>query len=70
MLSLVVFALAFLVGVAMSAVSGPSARVIYVHPTPENSSDYVFRDRAGVCFAVKPQTTRCTDSTLEYPVQT
>jgi hypothetical protein len=64
-----VFVISLIVGLLISRITTPGQRVIFVHPTPDNTGDYLFRDKAGTCFAVVPTEVACTAQSLDYPVQ-
>lgn len=69
MLNVFVFLMALIAGLIISSMTGPSRRVLYVHPTPENTKDYLFRDKSGTCFKVVPAEVLCSKESLDYPVQ-
>lgn len=69
MINVYVFLISLLVGLLVSHIATPGKRIIYVHPTPENTADYLFRDKAGSCFAVTHSSVECTDKARSYPAQ-
>ena len=68
-ISITAFLIAFVVGLLVTLVAQSGNRVLYVHPTPDNVNDYVFKDRVGACFRVHSEEAKCDNTAIDYPRQ-
>lgn len=69
MINIRVFLISFLIGALTTLIAGPKKKIIYVQPTPDNVSDYIFKDKSGVCFSVAATRGVCGKSTNDYVAQ-
>ena len=69
MIDIKVFLASFLIGVLVTLVAGPKKKIIYVQPTPDNVTDYLFKDKSGVCFSVAATKGICNKSSKDYNAQ-
>lgn len=58
-LSPVAFILSLIVGLFFVYLSHPSPEVILVYPTPYNTEQMLYKDKAGACFKFKAKETKC-----------
>ena len=67
-----VFIFSFIVGIIFVYILGPDKKMVYVYPTPFNTSTYQFRDNAENCYEFKSSKTTCPSNPLlihTVPVQ-
>ena len=69
MIDIRVFLTSFLIGVLITLVAGPRKKIYYVQPTPDNVSDYLFKDKTGMCFSVKATRGQCDEYSKDYESQ-
>ena len=69
MINIHIFLISFLVGILITLVAGPKKKIIYVQPTPDNASDYLFKDKSGVCFSVTASRGHCDKTSKNYMPQ-
>jgi hypothetical protein len=51
--SLRIFLVCFIIGLFFSYILGPERKIVYVYPTLTNSTNTIFKDKAGQCFRFK-----------------
>lgn len=66
---LVVFFIAFCVGVMFVCLVEDSPEVIVRWPTPDNAGLVTYVDRANNCYEYVPKEVECTDSAKNIPIQ-
>jgi len=64
-ISLPVFLASFALGLFFVYIIGPEEKVIYVYPTPTNSTTTQYKDGMDECFQYKPILTKCPLNPLD-----
>jgi len=54
-----IFLFCFIIGLFFSYILGPPTKIVYVYPTLSNSSNTIFKDKAGQCFKFKSKKIEC-----------
>ena len=54
-----IFLVSLFVGLFVVYISMPPTQVIYVYPTPDNTEQYLFKDRTDNCFKYQAQEVSC-----------
>jgi len=49
----------FIIGLFFSYILGVQTKIVYIYPTLSNSSNVIFRDKAGQCFKFKSKKIDC-----------
>jgi hypothetical protein len=62
------FIISFAIGIFCVYMTNPPKEVIYVYPTPDNSKQIQYKDRAGQCYEYIPQEVPCQKESM-YPFQ-
>jgi hypothetical protein len=71
-ISLHIFLFSFFLGLFFSYILGPETKVVYVYPTLTNSTNTLFKDKAGQCFRFKSKKVECPDDITkikQIPIQ-
>ena len=67
-----VFFISFLLGLFFLYILGTQHKIVYVYPTLTNSSDVLFKDKAGQYFRFKSKEVECPNDTTtikQIPIQ-
>ena len=67
-----IFLLCFILGLFFSYILGPQTKIVYVYPTLSNSSNTIFKDKAGQCFKFKSKKIECPEDVSkikQIPIQ-
>lgn len=54
-----IFLFCFIIGLFFSYILGTENKIVYIYPTLTNSSNVIFKDRAGQCFKFKSKKVNC-----------
>lgn len=71
-ISIRIFLFCFLLGLFFSYILGSERKIVYIYPTLTNSSNILFKDKAGQCFRFKSKKVECpTDRSQikQIPIQ-
>lgn len=68
-ISFPVFLISFAIGLFVTYIRGVDMKVIYVYPTPENVSRYLYKDAANNCFKYNPVEVKCGTNANNIPMQ-
>ena len=55
------FFISLFIGIFIMYISSPIPNVIIKYPTPENSSDLIFKDESGVCYKYEVEEMSCPE---------
>ena len=55
------FLLGFSIGIFIVYITKPSRKIIYKHPTPDNSERLVYRDESENCYKYVSEEIKCPD---------
>lgn len=67
-----IFLFCFIIGLFFSYILGNDNKIVYIYPTLTNSSNVIFRDRAGQCFRFKSKKVPCPEDKTQIkniPIQ-
>lgn len=58
-ISIRIILLCFILGLFFSYILGNNTKIVYIYPTLSNSSNIIFKDKAGQCFKFKSKKIEC-----------
>jgi len=63
LISIPIFILSFMVGIAMVYYTAPATRTVFLYPTPENQGNIQYIDKTGGCFTFSGEEVECPSDT-------
>ena len=62
------FLISFALGILYCYIRVTPKKIIYRHPTPDNTSKTIYRDEKNKCFKYNPNEVKCNHTALNTPV--
>jgi hypothetical protein len=63
------FLLSFIVGLIYFYFSEPEKQIIYIHPTPDNVEQNIYKDKSNSCYKYTQEEVECIGDISEFPAQ-
>jgi hypothetical protein len=67
-LNIVVFLIAFIIGLVYVYVNVPKSKIIVKYPTPYNSDKLTYMGLSGECYKFKAEQVACTNDAFQQPI--